>query len=81
MVDTRPKRRRFDEQIAKKRDKDKERVKSRIYIGKTFERWRELRRQKGFQSDLQLLCFCRTGKSIFLSKLTFMFAKPTHGCN
>ncbi|XDV49341.1 hypothetical protein PO909_018612 [Leuciscus waleckii] len=81
MADTRLKRRRSDEQIVKKRDKDKEREKSRIYIGKTLEMWRELRRHKGFQSDIQLLCFCRTGKSIFLSKLTFMFAKPTQGCN
>ena len=59
MADTRPKRRRSDEQIAKKRDKDKDkdkdRAKSRIYIGKTFERWRELRRQKGFQSDIVAL--------------------------
>ncbi|XDV34360.1 hypothetical protein PO909_004524 [Leuciscus waleckii] len=77
MADTRLKRRRSDEQIVKKRDKDKERAKSRIYIGKTLEMWRELRRQKGFQSDIQLLCFCRTGKSIFLSKLMFMLTTLT----
>ncbi|XDV13263.1 hypothetical protein PO909_001708 [Leuciscus waleckii] len=45
MADTRLKRQRSDEQIVKKRDKDKERAKSRIYIGKTLEMWRELCRR------------------------------------
>ncbi|ROL42753.1 Paraspeckle component 1 [Anabarilius grahami] len=57
MADTRPKRRRSNEHLENKREKEKERGKSRIYIGKAFERWRELRRQKGFQSDIQVALF------------------------
>uniref|UniRef100_A0A8D0AV27 Uncharacterized protein n=1 Tax=Sander lucioperca TaxID=283035 RepID=A0A8D0AV27_SANLU len=57
MADTRAKRQCSDEQIAKKREKEKERAKSRIYIRKAFEKWRELRRQKGFQSDIQVALF------------------------
>ncbi|XP_065150413.1 uncharacterized protein [Paramisgurnus dabryanus] len=57
MADTRPKRRRSAEQRAKLAEKQKERSKSRIYIGKAFERWRELRGQKGFQSDVQVALF------------------------
>ncbi|XDV48008.1 hypothetical protein PO909_017522 [Leuciscus waleckii] len=57
MADTRPKRRHSDEQITKKREKEKERAKSRIYIGKAFKRWREHRRQKGFQSHIQVALF------------------------
>ncbi|KAG1927865.1 hypothetical protein F2P79_023929, partial [Pimephales promelas] len=57
MADTRPKRRRSEEQI-KKKESDKESAKFRIYIGsKAFERWQELRRQKGFQSDIQVALF------------------------
>uniref|UniRef100_A0A8D0A760 Uncharacterized protein n=1 Tax=Sander lucioperca TaxID=283035 RepID=A0A8D0A760_SANLU len=41
---------------AKKREKEKD-AKSRIYIGKAFERWRELRQQKGFHSDIQVALF------------------------
>ncbi|XP_077058348.1 forkhead box protein K2 isoform X4 [Siphateles boraxobius] len=53
MANKRPKRLRSDEQIAKEKD----RAKSRIYIGKAFERWRSLRRQKGFQFDIQVAQF------------------------
>ncbi|KAG5277806.1 hypothetical protein AALO_G00091600 [Alosa alosa] len=53
----RPKRRRSDEHMAKKRVQEKERGKSRIYIGEAIQRWRELRQQKGFQSDAQLALF------------------------
>ncbi|CAM4332807.1 unnamed protein product [Leuciscus chuanchicus] len=67
MADTRPKRLRSDEQKAKNREREKERGRSRIYIGEAFERWRELRRQKGFQSDIQVALFLLDryeGKSI-----------------
>ncbi|XP_048056880.1 forkhead box protein K2 isoform X2 [Megalobrama amblycephala] len=57
MAETRPKRQRSNEHLKKKREKEKERGKSRIYIGEAFERWRELRRQKGFQSDIQVALF------------------------
>ncbi|XP_062405821.1 uncharacterized protein LOC134095994 isoform X2 [Sardina pilchardus] len=53
----RPKRRRSDEHMAKKRVQEKERGKSRVYIGEAMQRWRELRQQKGFQSDAQLALF------------------------
>uniref|UniRef100_A0A3B4W8W9 Uncharacterized protein n=1 Tax=Seriola lalandi dorsalis TaxID=1841481 RepID=A0A3B4W8W9_SERLL len=54
---TRPKKRRSDEYMARRRELEKERTKTRIYIGESIQRWRELRRQKGFLSDAQVAKF------------------------
>jgi len=88
MADTRPKRRRSEEQMKKKKESDKERAKFRIYIGsEPFERWQELRRQKGFRSNIQVALFLLDRWEtlncwgVFSSKLTLMFAKPTQGYN
>ncbi|KAM9856689.1 uncharacterized protein ACBR49_000384 isoform 2-T2 [Aulostomus maculatus] len=57
MAEVRPKKRRSDEYLARRREIEKERTKTRIYIGESFQRWRELRRQKGFLTDAQLAKF------------------------
>ncbi|XP_028421885.1 uncharacterized protein LOC114546913 isoform X3 [Perca flavescens] len=57
MAEARPKKRRSEEYMARRREIEKERTKTRIYIGESIQGWRELRRQKGFQSDAQLAKF------------------------
>uniref|UniRef100_A0A8C4DXR2 Uncharacterized protein n=1 Tax=Dicentrarchus labrax TaxID=13489 RepID=A0A8C4DXR2_DICLA len=46
-----------EEYMAKRRETEKERTKIRVYIGESIQRWRELRRQKGFQSDVHVAKF------------------------
>jgi len=56
--DARPKRRRPSEaQMAKRREREKQRAKTRIYVGPAFERWREVRRQRGFLTDIELALY------------------------
>ncbi|XP_078135628.1 uncharacterized protein LOC144536383 isoform X3 [Sander vitreus] len=57
MAEARPKKRRSEEYMARRREIEKERTKTRIYIGESIQKWRELRWQKGFQSDAQLAKF------------------------
>uniref|UniRef100_A0A8C9YWL2 Uncharacterized protein n=1 Tax=Sander lucioperca TaxID=283035 RepID=A0A8C9YWL2_SANLU len=57
MAEARPKKRRSEEYMARRREIEKERTKTRIYIGESIQRWRELRWQKGFQSDAQVAKF------------------------
>uniref|UniRef100_A0A8D0DAP9 Uncharacterized protein n=1 Tax=Sander lucioperca TaxID=283035 RepID=A0A8D0DAP9_SANLU len=54
MAEAQPKKRRSEEYMARRREIEKEQTKTRIYIGESIQRWRELRRQKGFQSDAQV---------------------------
>uniref|UniRef100_A0A671VTA7 Uncharacterized protein n=1 Tax=Sparus aurata TaxID=8175 RepID=A0A671VTA7_SPAAU len=59
MADTEKKRKRIrtEDQRKAKRESDRARAKTRINIGDSFERWRELRGLKGFKSDPEFARF------------------------
>jgi len=43
--------------MAKRREREKQRAKTRIYVGPAFERWREVRQQRGFLTDIELALY------------------------
>ncbi|XP_072543295.1 uncharacterized protein [Salminus brasiliensis] len=59
---------RTEESWQAKRERDRVLAKTRINIGLAFERWRELRDQKGYRSDAELASFllssCSKGKPV-----------------
>uniref|UniRef100_A0A8D0D8C2 Uncharacterized protein n=1 Tax=Sander lucioperca TaxID=283035 RepID=A0A8D0D8C2_SANLU len=57
MTNSSSQKRRSEEYMARRREIEKERTKTQIYIGESIQRWQELRRQKGFQSDAEVAKF------------------------
>ena len=46
-----------EEQKKAKRDSDRVRAKTRVNLGRSFKRWRELRDSGGFKTDAELALF------------------------
>ncbi len=51
------KRKYTEEQRQAKKDADKKRAKTRVNLGRAFNRWRRLRERKGFKTDAELALF------------------------
>ncbi|XP_026158835.1 uncharacterized protein LOC113128021 isoform X2 [Mastacembelus armatus] len=57
MANKHPRRRRSEQQKARKRIYEQARAKSRVNIGKAFQRWRKLRENKGLKNDTEVALF------------------------
>ncbi|KAJ8249131.1 hypothetical protein GJAV_G00231500 [Gymnothorax javanicus] len=57
MVEAKPKKRRSNKCMSRKKERDRSYAKSRINIGKAYQRWREFRELNGFNSDAQVALF------------------------
>ncbi|KAF3695393.1 hypothetical protein EXN66_Car011069 [Channa argus] len=67
------------EKEERRKETDKARFKSRIYIGMAFPRWRELREEKNFQTDTDLALYlldCYDDRSVISAPSKYGYKPP-----